>query len=548
MSSAAIAVFAYRRPSHLTRVLRALQLQLRQTPLPVHLFLDAPRGEWDAAAVSACRNVGEQLAGSIDLRLHTALVNHGLYRALTEGVSAVLELHPEVIVLEDDILTSSHFLPYMLDGLRCYADEPRVASIHGYTPPILAELPDTFFLRGADCWGWATWRDRWKLFRSDAAAMAAEIRGRGLSADFDFGGRVPNLQLLDDRAAGRSASWAICWHASCFLADRFSLHPGRSLVRNIGLDSSGEHCAPSPELEASLTDRPVPVLRLPVHETQRIVVLFAKQRARLPLKRRLVRRLLPVRQRLRRRLARTLRLVRPSRLPLRGPYPSYAMALADATGYNSISIAAQVESAVRALVHGEIAYERDGVGFQHIPEGLIIRQLLASHLKPHDVVVDFGGGLGGTFLNHADLFPSGCHQIVVEQPLFVERGRTLSSSLALNVHFQNCLEGIEGADVILASSVLQYLGNYVDVLRAMVALRPRLIILDRTAFASKEHWYVQICPGYGEGDAQIPIRPIQRAKLLDILSGYRLQQQWTNPFDPGSPEHAGLLFELEEEV
>ena len=291
MSSTAIAVFAYRRPSHLTRVLRALQLQLRQTPLPVHLFLDAPRGEWDAAAVSACRNVGEQLAGSIDLRLHTALVNQGLYRALTEGVSAVLELHPEVIVLEDDILTSSHFLPYMLDGLRCYADEPRVASIHGYTPPIPAELPDTFFLRGADCWGWATWRDRWKLFRSDAAAMAAEIRERGLSADFDLGGRVPNLYLLDAKAAGRSNSWAICWHASCFLADRYTLHPGRSLVRNIGLDYSGEHCAPSASLEAVLTDTPLPVFRQKVEENPAIVAAFARQIAPAPLPVRVIRRL-----------------------------------------------------------------------------------------------------------------------------------------------------------------------------------------------------------------------------------------------------------------
>ena len=291
MSSTAIAVFAFRRPSHLTRVLRALQLQLRQTPLPVHLFLDAPRGERDAAAVSACRNVAEQVAGSIDLRLHIALVNQGLYRALTEGVSAVLELHPEVIVLEDDILTSSHFLPYMLDGLRCYADEPRVASIHGYTPPIPAELPETFFLRGADCGGWATWRDRWKLFRSDAAAMAAEIRERGLSADFDLGGRVPNLHLLDAKAAGRSNSWAICWHASCFLADRYTLHPGRSLVRNIGLDYSGEHCAPSASLEAVLTDTPLPVFRQKVEENPAIVAAFARQIAPAPLPVRVIRRL-----------------------------------------------------------------------------------------------------------------------------------------------------------------------------------------------------------------------------------------------------------------
>ena len=179
----------------------------------------------------------------------------------------------------------------MLDGLHCYANEPRVASIHGFIPPIPEKLPDTFFLRGADCWGWATWRDRWDLFRSDATTMASEIRERGLAEDFDMGGRVPNLHLLDAKAAGRSHSWAICWHASCFLADRYTLHPGRSLVSNIGLDHSREHCAPSTSHEAILTDRPLPVLRQKVEEHPTIVAAFARQVAPAPLPRRVLTRL-----------------------------------------------------------------------------------------------------------------------------------------------------------------------------------------------------------------------------------------------------------------
>lgn len=254
---------------------------------------------------------------------------------------------------------------------------------------------------------------------------------------------------------------------------------------------------------------------------------------------------LSIRQRLRRHLGPLLRRVIPSRLSLEGPYSSYAEALADATGYDSMAIALQVESVVRALANGEIAYERDGTGYQRIPAGLMLRELLASHLKSNDIVVDFGGGLGGTFLNHADLFPSGCQQIVVEQPLFVERGRELAGSLRMNVRFQDCLAGIEKADIILASSVLQYLENYADVLRAMMDLKPRLIILDRTALASRERWYVQRCLGYGDGVARIPIRPIQRTKLMDALSGYRLLEQWSNPFDPHRPVHGGLLFGLE---
>jgi len=291
MNSTALAVFAYRRPSHLLRVLRSLQVQLQQISLPVHLFLDGPRGDDDVCAVQACRNVAEKFTTDIDIHLNQSSVNRGLYLSITEGVSLILGQYSQIIVLEEDILTSPYFLRYMLDGLNRYADEPRVASIHGYVPPIPAELSDTFFLRGADCWGWATWRDRWSLYRHDAAAMASEIRSCGLARAFDLGGHVPNLRLLDARAAGRSSSWAICWHASCFLAERFTLHPGRSLVRNIGLDYSGEHCAPSASLEAVLTDRPLAVSLQKVEENPAIVASFARQLAPAPLPLRVLKRL-----------------------------------------------------------------------------------------------------------------------------------------------------------------------------------------------------------------------------------------------------------------
>ena len=289
--STAIAIFAFRRPDHLRQVLYSLTSQSTPCAFPIFLFLDGPRSAADRGAVEACRAVATEMGKLLPIVIVASEVNRGLYSSLTDGISVVLADHEQVIVLEDDIVVSPYFLDYMCDSLRCYAENPRVASIHGYLPPISRPLPETFFLRGADCWGWATWRDRWSLYRHDAAAMAAELRSRGLARAFDLGGRVPNLRLLEDRAAGRSSSWAICWHASCFLADRFTLHPGRSLVRNIGLDHSGEHCAPSTSLEAVLTDTPLPVFRQKVEENPAIVAAFARQIAPAPLPLRVLKRL-----------------------------------------------------------------------------------------------------------------------------------------------------------------------------------------------------------------------------------------------------------------
>ena len=291
MRNTAIAIFGYRRPDHLRRVLESLMAQQGVPLPPIHLFLDGPRSDQDVHAMLACRAIAESFADHCDLTLEASPVNQGLYSAITRGVTAMLNRFEQLIVLEDDTLVSPYFLEFMLDGLACYTNVPAVASIHGYLPPLTIPLPDTFFLRGADCWGWATWRDRWMLFRSDAAAMALELRQRGLARAFDMGGRVPNLHLLDQRAASRSSSWAICWHASCFLADRYTLHPGRSLVRNIGLDASGEHCLPSAALIASLSSSPVPVVRQTVEEDPAIMGAFARQVGRRSLPQRVLGRL-----------------------------------------------------------------------------------------------------------------------------------------------------------------------------------------------------------------------------------------------------------------
>lgn len=545
MSNTVVAVFAYRRSLHLARVLRSLQVQWREIPLPIHLFLDGSRGECDSAAVDACRNVAAQFTDSLDLNVRASTANIGLFGSITKGISELLDLYSEVIVIEDDILTSPYFLRYMLDGLTRYADQPRVASIHGYTPPIPARLPETFFLRGADCWGWATWRDRWSLFRSDAAVMAAEIRDRGLANKFNLGGGVPNLQLLDARAAGRSGSWAICWHASCFLADRFSLHPGRSLVRNIGIDSSGEHCSPTPELVAHLTDRPIPIQRIPVQETQWITTLYAKQLARLPLHLRLPRRFQPIRKKMRVYLGRSFRRVWPSRLPMLGEFESYKAALNRSSGYDTTEICTKVERAVRSVLEGRAGYERDGTAMEERPPSIIIFDLLRDHLQESDTVVDVGGGLGGLYVNAPELFPRKFRYLVLEQQAMAATGRRLAAAYRLPIEFLVADKDVlPDVDILILSGVLQYLPNPWDTLADLIrSCKPRIVLIDRTAVRrGTSRWSLQTNPGYYSRAVTYPIQILNCNRLKSSFPGYRLEREWHNSFDAQRPEHIGMLF------
>jgi len=74
--------------------------------------------------------------------------------------------------------------------------------------------------------------------------------------------------MLIDQIAGHNDSWAIRWHAACFLADRLTLYPGKSLVTNTGVDGSGTHCGADQWLaNATGSLNPgVSVTRLELHE------------------------------------------------------------------------------------------------------------------------------------------------------------------------------------------------------------------------------------------------------------------------------------------
>ncbi len=166
------------------------------------------------------------------------------------------------------MLTSQFFLKFMNDTFEVYKDEDKVISIHGYVYPVKGILPPTFFMRGADCWGWATWKRGWGLFEPDGTKLLSKLQEQNLERDFDLGGAYPFTRMLKKQIAGKNNSWAIRWHASAFLNGKLTLYPGISLIFNTGLDSSGTHCRSSDVFDAKVSSKPVSVSRIPLIENE----------------------------------------------------------------------------------------------------------------------------------------------------------------------------------------------------------------------------------------------------------------------------------------
>lgn len=290
---APIALFTYNRLRHTQQTVAALRANDLAAASELYVFSDGPRDPAASDAVNEVRQYLRGIEGFKSIAIIEREANLGLANSIIAGVGSVCSRHGRIIVVEDDLRTSPHFLRYMNDALNLYEQEPAVGSIHGYWYPVDEACPETFFLRGASCWGWATWARAWADFEPDGGKLLAQLEARNLTHAFDLDGAMRYTQMLRLQIAGTVDSWAIRWHAAMFLANRMQLSPGRSLVTNIGFDGSGIHSGRTDAYATSLADRPIDVRPIPIAESAqaRAALIRYYQRSRPNLARRIVGRL-----------------------------------------------------------------------------------------------------------------------------------------------------------------------------------------------------------------------------------------------------------------
>jgi glycosyltransferase involved in cell wall biosynthesis len=201
------------------------------------VYSDGWKNESDRPAVEEVREYLRTVDGFKSVLVKRRESNYGLGNSIIAGVSETINHVGEVIVLEDDLVTSPFFLKYINRGLQLYEQHHKVISIHGYSYPSKVQLPETYFLKGADCLGWGTWKRGWDLFESDGRKLLREIEERNLSRSFDFDDSYPYTQMLRDQIDGKNTSWAVRWYASAFLKEKLTLYPTKTLVSHIGYDA-----------------------------------------------------------------------------------------------------------------------------------------------------------------------------------------------------------------------------------------------------------------------------------------------------------------------
>jgi acetyltransferase-like isoleucine patch superfamily enzyme len=238
-----VAFFAYNRPAHANRALRALAACEELAECDLFFYADGAKDSAVAPAVQATREVLRRWAADLKAELVEQPRNLGLAPSIAAGVGDLCARYGRVVVIEDDLVVSPGFLRYMRAALDRYEDDERVMQVGGFTiSPPTGWQADAFFLPVTTTWGWATWDRAWRHFSwepRDRQAAAADIEWKRL---FDLDGAANFTGMLEDRLAGRNSSWGILWWYAVSRRRGLVLYPTHSLVWNGGFDGTGEHC------------------------------------------------------------------------------------------------------------------------------------------------------------------------------------------------------------------------------------------------------------------------------------------------------------------
>lgn len=236
---AAIALFVYNRPSHTRQTLESLKQNNLAEQSDLVIFSDAEKDPNNPSGVQQVRDYIGAIEGFNSVTVIEREKNLGLAKSIVLGVNKLCDEFGSVIVMEDDLVTSPWFLDFMNRALIQYQDNKEVWHISGWNYPIETDdLPETFFWHTMNCWGWATWADRWKHFRKEPQRLIDEWSKEKID-QFNLGGSADFWRQVTDNAAGKMDTWATFWHATIFENEGFCLNPVRSYVNNIGQDGSG---------------------------------------------------------------------------------------------------------------------------------------------------------------------------------------------------------------------------------------------------------------------------------------------------------------------
>tara|TARA_S200000501_G_scaffold374202_1_gene423164 strand:- start:903 stop:1733 length:831 start_codon:yes stop_codon:yes gene_type:complete len=225
--SIGLALFAYNRPSHLRRVLIALEDYKIKN---INVFIDGPKNTKDKVCqeeIVFMLKTNKNLKSKIMLNKK----NKGLAYSLINGITKMSKKYKSIIILEDDCVPRREFFDFVLKNLKKYNLEKKISAICGYQFPELHEkkskILKSIFLNNFMPWGWAIWSEKWIEFIINKKNYPKNLKKSKI------------ISKLEKKIKNKKNIWTLDFIKYCFINKKYFIFPNKSLIKNIGFDGTG---------------------------------------------------------------------------------------------------------------------------------------------------------------------------------------------------------------------------------------------------------------------------------------------------------------------
>ena len=245
LKKSVIIIFAYNRPSHLKRVLIALENN--KVKNDIYLIIDGPKNNFDkinqkdiSLSLNRLNNKNKRVVKIIKRKK-----NLGLAKSITEGITFLSKKYQNLIILEDDTIAYKNFIKFIERHLKLIKINDNAQVICGYQFPDFEKNPKTLktlLLSNFVSWGWAIKSREWQAYLK----FKKKNKKKNIKA-------VPIFlrNYFEDKYTVKQKKniWSLDFMYYNFVKGNKYIFPNTSLIKNIGFDGSGVNSKATTKLQ-----------------------------------------------------------------------------------------------------------------------------------------------------------------------------------------------------------------------------------------------------------------------------------------------------------
>lgn len=241
-----ILLLVFNRPKNIKKVIQILE---KIKPSKIYISADGPRINKlnDKKFCNETKNLFKSLNWKCDVKKNYLKSNFGCREAVSKGISWFFKNEKYGIILEDDCLPNLDFFKYCEINLKKYYNNKKVGCITGNNFQKIMNVRETYyFSKYPHCWGWATWRKSWKVYKKNIDFWPTYKKSLMWLNHFNNDIEQKYWTKIFDKIYARKIdSWAYPWSLCLWKNDMLTITPRVNLVKNIGFGKEATHTVSS---------------------------------------------------------------------------------------------------------------------------------------------------------------------------------------------------------------------------------------------------------------------------------------------------------------